>query len=579
MIETKAQTSAQLDINNINARVNTAYKPLFYDTGSSDRFEAPKGSGKNTIFASNLWIGGFDSLNSLHLASEIYGSDVDFIPGPIMDSIHYASQISQWNRVWKIDRYDVLNHIAFYNQTGYTIPQVFLDWPAHGNTSLGQANDLAPYFDINNNGLYEPINGDYPMVPGDQCVYYIFNDDTIHTESGGKKLGVEIHAFVYSFNCPTDSALMNTVFVKYKIINRSQQTFNNAIFGIWSDLDIGGSIDDFVGCNLQNGSYYGYNGDNFDDGVYENYLASQSITILAGPYADVDNLDNPITNHTQNAIDSSGIPYAGLGMNYEDGIIDNERLGLSNFAYYNMGSGPNGNGNPQIPSSYYNMMSGYWEDASHFVYGGNAHYTSPSAISSGLIETDYVFPGDSDPLFWATNGISANPQNWNEIDENNPIGDMRTIGSMGPFTFLPGSIHEIDLAFVFAQEYVIPNNPTSPISIMNERIDSVRNYFSNNITPCGNSFFSYLSANEKPIKKAEFSIYPNPSSNYFTLDFESEFQNLNYSIHDILGKEILSGKINSSQTTIDCENWSSGVYLIKVGNENGYRVEKLIVKK
>src|SRR5690606_31572910 len=123
--------------------------------------------------------------DSIHTAISHWGVGRDFIPGPIMDSIQYASQIPQWNRVWKVDRYDVLNHINFFNQPGYSIPQVFLDWPAHGNTLLGQATNLAPYFDYNNNGIYDPTNGDYPLVPGDQCVYYIFNDDTVHTESGG----------------------------------------------------------------------------------------------------------------------------------------------------------------------------------------------------------------------------------------------------------------------------------------------------------------------------------------------------------------------------------------------------------
>lgn len=105
----------------------------------------------------------------------------------------------------------------------------------------------------------------------------------------------------------------------------------------------------------------------------------------------------------------------------------------------------------------------------------------------------------------------------------------------------------------------------SSLTLTNTQLTSYQNCIPNEI-------------NENEIL-SNFSLYPNPSSSYFTLEFEGETQNPNYSIHDILGKEILSGKINSMQTTIHCENWSSGVYLIKMGDENGYRVEKIIIEK
>lgn len=581
MIEIKAQTSAQLDINNINATVNTIYQPLFHDASYiSGGFEAPKGTGKHTIYASNLWISGKDSNDSLHLAISSWGVGHDFIPGPIMDSIHYSSQIPQWNRVWKIDRFDVLNHINNFSQPGYTIPQVFLDWPAHGDVSLGQAYSLAPFYDYNLDGFYSPVDGDYPLVPGDQCVYYIFNDDTIHTESGGRKMGIEVHAFVYSFNCPTDSALMNTVFVKYKIINRSNNNYSNSSIGIFTDLDLGGYIDDYVGCNIQNGSYYGYNGDAHDDpsiGVYGygDSLIAQSVTFLAGPYQNADGKDNPLTNNAQDAIDSLGIPYAGLGMNYGNGVIDDERMGMSGFLYYNNGGGAQGD--PSNPSEYYKYLTGFWKDGTHMMYGGFAHQNSLDAIANGLLETNYMFPSISDASHWGTDGIIPVTLDWNETTAGNSSGDRRGMGWTGTFNFESGSTEELDIAYVFARDYVDTANNLSPISIMNERIDSVRNYFVNHITPCY-TFYTYAGVSDLS-GNISFSIYPNPSSSYFTLNFEEEIKNLNYSIYDILGKEIISGKINSAQTKIDCENWSAGVYLIKIGDENGYSVEKVVVEK
>lgn len=572
MIEIKAQTSAQLDINNINARVNTIYKPLF---NGLPGFEVSPGL--RTIYATNFWIGAKDLNDSLHIGIGTYSQSRDFIPGPIMDSLHYGSQIPQWNRVWKITKSDIDYHILNYAQSGYVIPQVFLDWPANGDTSLGQAESIAPFFDVNGNGIYDPNSGDYPKVPGDECIFYIFNDDTIHTASGGKKMKIEIHAFVYAFNCQSDTSLMNSIFVKFKIINRSEKTYYNTILGSWTDLDIGGSINDFIGCNLQNGSYYGYNGTNNDDLAFEDYLPAQSVTILAGPFEDADNLDNPITSQIQNAIDSSGIPYEGLGMNYNNEIVDDERIGMSGFLSYNIGGGPQGD--PAIKNEFYNYLTGFWKDDTHILYGGTGYYNSPNAIANGLIETKYMYPSDSDPLLWGTQGVPIVTPNWSEVTSGNGVGDRRGVGYSGPFTFESGSIEELDLAYVYARDYINMNDNISPIAIMNNRIASVRNYFISNQTPCGTGFQNPLSLNKIEPDQIYFSIYPNPSSSYFTLNFEGEIKNLNYSIHDILGKEILSGRINSAQTKIDCENWSSGVYLIKVGDENGYSVKKMVVEK
>src|SRR5437868_2298655 len=59
-----AQTFDFLDINNIKARINSS-GDLFTDMAGFASFEVPKGSGKSTIFSSNLWIGGKDDAQNL----------------------------------------------------------------------------------------------------------------------------------------------------------------------------------------------------------------------------------------------------------------------------------------------------------------------------------------------------------------------------------------------------------------------------------------------------------------------------------------------------------------------------------
>ncbi|MBK8414466.1 MAG: hypothetical protein IPL22_08125 [Bacteroidetes bacterium] len=40
---------------------------------------------------------------------------------------------------------------------------------------------LAPFADFNSNGIYDPQNGDYPYILGDESIYSIFNDYFPHS--------------------------------------------------------------------------------------------------------------------------------------------------------------------------------------------------------------------------------------------------------------------------------------------------------------------------------------------------------------------------------------------------------------
>ena len=43
----------------------------------------------------------------------------------------------------------------------------------------------------------------------------------------------------YAFNEPADSALNNTIFLHYQIINRSTDTYDSVYIGFFDDIDIG----------------------------------------------------------------------------------------------------------------------------------------------------------------------------------------------------------------------------------------------------------------------------------------------------------------------------------------------------
>jgi|LauGreDrversion4_2_1035121.scaffolds.fasta_scaffold1298218_1 hypothetical protein len=77
--------------------------------------------------------------------------------------------------------------------------------------------------------------------------YVILNDDSIHTESNGNSLGVEVHIMIYQY-ASTDF-LNNTTFLNFREFNRGIHSYNNFKVAMYVDADLGCYGDDFVGCD------------------------------------------------------------------------------------------------------------------------------------------------------------------------------------------------------------------------------------------------------------------------------------------------------------------------------------------
>ncbi|MCX8485947.1 MAG: hypothetical protein ORN53_01995, partial [Crocinitomicaceae bacterium] len=60
-----------------------------------------------------------------------------------------------------------------------------------------------------------------------------------------------------------------------------------------------------------------------------------------------------------------------------------------------------------------------------------------------------MFPGNTDPLGWGTNGV---PQPvWTEQTANNTPNDRRFVQSAGPFILKPGAVNNITVGVVWAR--------------------------------------------------------------------------------------------------------------------------------
>ena len=67
----------------------------------------------------------------------------------------------------------------------------------------------------------------------------------------------------------------------------------------------------------------------------------------------------------------------------------------------------------------------------------------------------------------------------------------------------------------------------------------------------------------------EFSAYPNPTTNNFTLQISEAARGAELMVYDALGKLIEQRPLNQLQTTIESDTWAAGVYTLLLRHEAG----------
>ncbi len=479
-----ATAATELDINNTRALIQSG-GDMWWDFNRA-RYEIPKGSNKTSLFAGSLWLAGQDISGQFKVAALRFRQiGNDYWTGPLstVDAEIDQQTCTDYDRHWETSRPMVAEFSAWWeagqfdqeNGTntqetlyeGYSIPSVIGEWPAHGRNFEPYNEDyyLAPFYDRDGDGDYDPEgDGDYPGyvlvgksdcsrrvrdIYGDQNIWWVFNDKgNIHTETGGQSIGMEVRAQAFAF--ATTDEVNNMTFYNYELINRSTFELSETYFGQWVDGDLGNAQDDFVGVDVRRGLGYFYNGDDDDQdagGVfgYGTNPPAIGVDFFQGPFQANDGIDNCLCDDYASAKAEDGIVYKGQGAGYGDGIIDNERYGMRKFLFHNNASGPIGD--PGSATDYYNFLRGIWKDGTPMTFGGNGYDpTNPNAIPAG-----YMFPGDTDPLNWGTDGVDPGVSSWTEYSAGNLPADRRFVQSSGPFRLGPGAVNNITVGIVWMQ--------------------------------------------------------------------------------------------------------------------------------
>jgi hypothetical protein len=344
------------------------------------------GVSTNTVmFAAGVWIGGVNTTTGDTLISAAEYSD-DYFPGPIAGGtfIPGADTDSQY-RVYKL-----------YSDSVTSNPnQDFLDWPT------GQG---APVDTMGN-----------PLLQGDQTLWSVYNDANpiIHYGSPSTNigLGVEIQHTAWATSgegiVPYDPEEVS-IYSKYKIINKSSNSYEQFFISLWFDPDIGDAGDDFIGCDTLLDIFYCYN-----DGPDDDY--GDAPPTMGGKL-----LEGPIVPSLGDIAYVDGIPVPGF-----------KNLRMYSFMRYINGTDPNS------PLWTYQYMNGL-----NAANGG-------APLANG---TRYAVPGD--PV--AGTG---------DIDTDSR--DVRMMATFGPLDFAPNDTQQIVFKISVGQGESALNSITELKEVLN----------------------------------------------------------------------------------------------------------------
>jgi len=408
--------------NNVRAYVNSGGNLFVKGNGASFQIHGTEPA--HAIFAQGLWLGALDAGGNLKLAAQTYGlvaGQTDYYAGPLNESgATDAESCRNWDRVWTVLRHQIEAHIADFDDDGLIddfFPEI-LEWPGKGNPYFSSftgfelpdaEQGLAPFFDRDGDGLYDPLAGDYPMPPRtavipEQITWSIFNDaGGLHLESFGNPLHIEVQLTTWALQCADNAQPGNTVFTSYKVINRSAEPLDSLYFGLWVDFDLGCMTDDGIGSVPALNTAFVYNLDN-EDGL--------------------------------NCYQNSG----GYGPNppVQAFTVLNKSLAYTTYCLNSSapGGAPPALADPSGPTVFYRFLTGRCGDGMPFTFGGTGY--DPS-LSSPVVQ--FVFPGDPN-----------DPAQWSDLHHGQGTGDRRVIGSLLIEGLPPGGLEEVDAAYSYFRE-------------------------------------------------------------------------------------------------------------------------------
>ena len=491
---------------------------LFMDESKQNgNFQVDQSENLKTIYSSSLWVSGVNSSNQISASKFIYGGlsgDLTYIPGPV------GNFSFNFDQVWVVNGSDIVALIDDFSDGSIdnTPNSSIMNWPGRGNPLFPNLpdQDLAPFYDQNNDGIYNPMEGDYPIVGNDlsgliplEMMYTVYNDGFA---TSSVPAGVEFHTIMYAVECVDAPILNKSIFTRHRVIKKEYDATDFRI-GIWTDFDLGCLNDDAIGTIPELNAVVCYNIDPIDG--LQNGECQFNISSFG---------DNP---GVQSMV-----------------MLNQEVSSMNGYIGVNI-SAPAGMYLPVTPEETHNVLSGKWRDGTGISVGGDGYDLSSTDI------TNFMLHGDIN-----------DPNAWSVISANIFFFDFYPIMNTSRPSFAIDEEIILDYAYIFSQDEALNNVETYAqakidIQSVQEIYDGVFSQSCSLVSSVQNETFR------------ELSITPNPVQDKLLIGELYE----EYKIFDNLGRLV---QVNKYSNEIAVENLPSGMYSIQLFNDNTISVGSFI---
>lgn len=264
---------------------------------------------KTLLNGSGLWIAGISPAGNLTGAATLDNSS-DFIPGAL--AVTEAESAGELTQIWQLNCSDIAGHVQDFSDNGVVDApnaRVF-GFPIRENNFFAPYNEpdyslpsgnqgLAAFFDTTQDALFNPDAGEFPVVDVRSCplvntmeemTWSVSNDQlSAPHPSGLAAMNMELQMQAFVFKTTDASPLNNTLFVKYKLINRGEAALDSCFVGVYNNISIGNPADDFVGIIPEKQLVFAYNADENDEEGFGNAIPVLGIQLLRAPLAPTGN--------------------------------------------------------------------------------------------------------------------------------------------------------------------------------------------------------------------------------------------------------------------------------------------------
>jgi hypothetical protein len=526
-----------------------------------------RGDYASSLQFAGLWMGALNAVGGLYTTVHVEDDEENgFWPGIAFSHLEGAMQdsiLEGTNNVWRVTRAEILKHQRDYADNGrIDDPQpAIYAWPGARNPHFGVYNNttaelptelsgLAPYWDHDADGIYNPDHGDYPLPSGwercgnidpipDEIFWVPFHNFKPAAFLNEGYSGLQFYLTGTIYYCGRNrfaeeariAEMSHTIFLNYRFQLKGLTPLDSMYIGLLMDHSPECGPGGYLGSKPEQELLYFYN-------TRQPTASGCEVTEAVGC---------TVVNRPFRRLPS---PDGG------DTVIESR---FQNFIQlFPEGEEPTaGQRFPQTPFEVYRCLNGQWRDGTPITYGQQG-YEAPGNIVSAIFPD---FPGEG--------------SGWSELAAGNSPGRRMGLMSVGPLQLNPLGLNQFKVALQVSRPY-FTDEPLNLFFADAEAISHWGDCFPPIYQGCVQEDLTPPEPEAPPVEPALF-LWPNPTRAIVTLNAKG-IPIYWYRSYNTKGQLMYANDAPDEVEQVPVSGWQTGVYFVQACWGGEVVTRKLLVR-